>query len=346
MPVVRAVTGSVIGRLFWNADEARLRAGWRIVLYTWLWIFAPAAVGRLVGAWLALPLMSVFPTVAGIAPHAVTVLLRLVVILVVTWLAARLLDRRPLAGFGLRINRSWWLDFGFGLTLGGLLMAFIFVVEWLAGWVAVTGVLRVTLPGLSFGTAILGALLLFVVVGITEELLARGYHLRNLAEGLNGDRLGPRTALVLAWLFSSSLFGLLHIFNPNATWYSTVALMIIGLFFGLGYVLTGSLAIPIALHITWNFFQGNVFGYPVSGNTFDSATLLATRQQGPLLWTGGAFGPEAGLLGMIAIGLGSALTLWWVHWRHGVLRLQTTLAVYPRDAAPCPPQIVKRAGQD
>lgn len=333
--VIRAVSDTTMGKVFWNAHEARVRAGWRILIYTLLWIFAPAAVGRLVGDWLTMPLMSVFPTVAGIAPHALTVFLRLVVILAGAWLAARLLDRRPLSGFGLRINRAWWLDFGFGLALGALLMAFVFGVEWMAGWVAVTGALRVTLPGVSFVMAILGALLLFVVVGITEELLARGYHLRNLAEGLNSDPVGPRTAIVLAWLFSSSLFGLLHIFNPNATWYSTVALMIVGLFFGLGYVLTGSLAIPIALHISWNFFQGNVFGYPVSGNTFDSATFFATRQQGPLLWTGGAFGPEAGLLGMIAIGLGALLTLGWVRWRHGVVRLQTALALYqPKRAQP------------
>lgn len=326
---------SIIKGVFWNSVEKRVRAGWRIVLYTLLWIFAPILVAQAVGDWLALPLISVFPTVAGFAPHAVVILLRLVVVILVTWLVAWFIDRRPVREYGLWLDRGWWLDFGFGLTLGAALMAFVFVVEWLAGWVVVTAAVEVTIPGVAFGTAILGVLLLFIVVGITEELLARGYHLRNLAEGFDFGPVGAQGAVLLAWLLSSSLFGLLHVFNPNATWYSTFALMVAGLFLGLGFVLTGSLAIPIGLHITWNFFQGNVFGFPVSGNTFDSATFIAIRQQGPPLWTGGAFGPEAGLLGMLAIVLGSVLTLIWVRWHYGQVRLQTELAEYRRtDAAP------------
>jgi membrane protease YdiL (CAAX protease family) len=319
---------AVIGWLFWSASEKRLRAGWRILIYTLLWIFAPAVAARLIGSWLAMPLASAFPTVAGFAPHAVGVLLKLIIVVLVTCLAAWWLDRRSLADYGLRLDRIWWLDFGFGLSLGAMLMTLIFVVEWLVGWLVITGLMQVGLPGVSFATAILGALLLFVVVGITEELLARGYHLRNMAEGFNLSPPGSTGALALAWLLSSSFFGLLHIFNPNATWQSTLALMAAGLFLGLGYVLTGSLAIPIGLHITWNFFQGNLFGLPVSGNTFDSATVFAIQQRGPPLWTGGAFGPEAGLLGMFALVLGALLTMLWVRWRHGAVRLQTRLAIY------------------
>jgi membrane protease YdiL (CAAX protease family) len=318
----------LLERIFRSKSEQRLRAGWRIVLYTLLWIFAPAVVARAFGEWLALPVASAFPTVAGFAPHAVAVLIKLVVVLVITWFAVGWIDRRTLRDFGLWWNRDWWLDFAFGLILGGLLMTLIFVVEWLAGWVQVRETLSVAMSGVSFGTAILGALFFFVVVGITEELLARGYQLRNLAEGLNVPAIGPTRALILGWLFSSSFFGLLHVFNPNATWYSTLALMVAGLFLGLGFVLTRSLAIPIALHITWNFFQGNVYGFPVSGNTFESATFIVIEQQGPPMWTGGAFGPEAGLLGIFTILLGCGVTLLWVRWRYGRVRLQPSLAEY------------------
>ncbi|NJL33875.1 MAG: hypothetical protein HC893_08460 [Chloroflexaceae bacterium] len=83
------------------------------------------------------------------------------------------------------------------------------------------------------------------------------------------------------------------------------------MFLGLGYVLTGQLAISIGLHITWNFFQGTVFGFPVSGQDFTRVGVFSIEQGGPPLWTGGAFGPEAGLMGLLTIALGSALTVGW-----------------------------------
>ena len=147
-------------------------------------------------------------------------------------------------------------------------------------------------------------------------------------------------------MISSSLFGLLHVFNPNSTWISTVYLMLAGIFLGLGLVLTGRLGLPIGLHITWNFFMGNVYGFPVSGNDFSSTTVIAIEQGGPDLWTGGAFGPEAGLLGIVAILLGVLLTILWVRGRYNRIELYEPLAYYrplhqagagmPNDAATLP----------
>jgi membrane protease YdiL (CAAX protease family) len=307
---------ALIQTILWNSVEQRVRVGWRLLLYTLFWLYAPRALDELIGPWLAAR-----PEGSRHLPSAV--ILKLVVVLAITWLAARHLDRRPFADYGLRINGQWWIDFCFGLALGALLMTLVFMVEWLAGWVIVLEAFHVAVTGVSFAVAILGALLLFVVVGITEELLARGYLLLNIAEALNGTHHQP-AAVFIAWLVSSSLFGLLHIFNPNATWYTTLALMIAGLFLGLGFLLTGSLALPIGLHISWNFVQGNVFGFPVSGNQYQSATFLAIEQHGPVLWTGGAFGPEAGLVGLLAIFLGCGLIIWWVRRQYGKVRLTMT----------------------
>ncbi len=63
-------------------------------------------------------------------------------------------------------------------------------------------------------------------------------------------------------------------------------------------MLTGELAFPIGLHIAWNFFQGNVFGFPVSGTT-STTSLIAIEQGGPEIWTGGVFGPEAASWGSL-----------------------------------------------
>lgn len=104
-------------------------------------------------------------------------------------------------------------------------------------------------------------------------------------------------------------------------------LLLDGLFLGLGFILTGELAIPIGLHIAWNFAQGYVFGFPVSGAD-ENLSLIATQQTGPIAWTGGAYGPEGGLMGVFALLLGMLLVYGWMRWtRHGV-SVQSRLAEY------------------
>ena len=172
-------------------------------------------------------------------------------------------------------------------------------------------------------------MVLFLCVGIYEELLSRGYQLKNMAEGLNYPGIGPRGAILLAWILSSSVFGLAHLANPGSTLVSTVNIAFAGLLLGVGYVLTGSLAIPIGLHITWNFFQGNVFGFPVSGMDDIGATFFEISQGGPTSITGGAFGPEAGLVDIISSVVGSFLIVLWVRFRSGKATLETSIAEPP-----------------
>jgi membrane protease YdiL (CAAX protease family) len=78
-----------------------------------------------------------------------------------------------------------------------------------------------------------------------------------------------------------------------------------GYFLAFGYLRTRHLWLPIGLHIGWNFFEGPVFSFPVSG--LDTARLLNHTVSGPELITGGAFGPEAGLIVLPALVLGAVL---------------------------------------
>jgi hypothetical protein len=300
---------------FWNFEQRRLRALWRIALQL---VFTALAVMLL-----SLPFVLVGGEIRRIAE---TIAFAPVVALLISfWLAGKWLDRRPFRDFGFSFTRRWWLDFGFGLALGAILMLGIFLVELAAGWVTITG----TFQSLDapFGEGILLYLGLFIAVGIQEELLSRGYWLRNLAEGLNLRFIGPRAALWIAYLTSSIIFGLLHLTNPNATWISTFSIVLAGLLLGLPFVLTGELAVCIGLHITWNFFQGNVFGFPVSG--IDTpVTFIAIQQGGPDLITGGAFGPEAGIISLAAMGIGALLILAWFYRLDGRIALRTGLAEY------------------
>ncbi|MGQ9681647.1 MAG: lysostaphin resistance A-like protein [Anaerolineae bacterium] len=335
---------------FWNPTQRRLRALWRLLIQAGAFYAGSIALGVIVGigAVVALALRpgglppdlgEQISSLLATSPRARLLgsLASLGLMLLAVWLAGLLLDRRPFRAFGFHFSRAWWLDLGFGLALGALLMALIFVAELAAGWVTVTGTFTAGADGTPFLAGFAGALIVFVAVGIYEELWARGYQLRNMAEGLNLPLLGPRGALLAAWVLSSLVFGALHAANPNATLASTLLLVIAGLFLGLPFILTGELAISIGLHITWNLFQGNVFGFPVSG-TQAGATVIAIEQGGPSLWTGGAFGPEAGLVGLGAMLIGSGFVWLWVRRRRGRAGLVTDLAVYrppaPRSMGP------------
>ena len=319
--------------LFLEEGTGRPRAVWRLILQYWTYRVALLLLTNLlVVAWLlprevpstgrlGVSILSGSPALLLIGSIAA-----LTAALLSVWLAGRLLDRRPFADFGFHLNGGWWLDLFFGMVLGALLMTAIFLIQLRLGWITITSIFESVLPGTPFALAVLLPGVVFLCTGVYEELLSRGYQLRNAAEGLNLPVVGPRNAVLLAWALSSAFFGSLHAGNPNATLLSTANVALAGLMLGLGYVLTGELAIPIGLHITWNFFQGTIFGLPVSGLKPFGATFLSVEQDGPGLWTGGPFGPEGGLLGPAAMILGGLLIALWVRLRSGKFAVHTPIA--------------------
>jgi len=216
-----------------------------------------------------------------------------------TFLARRFLDKRSIASLGLKPNLQALTDILVGIVITFFQMGLIFWLEIYLGWTKFNGFAWQIDPAGAVAAGVGMWLVIFLIVGWQEELLSRGYHLQTLESGTN---------LFWAVLLSSSVFGALHIFNPNATWISTVGIILAGLFLALPFILTRQLWLSIGLHIGWNFFEGVVFGFPVSGieNIYP---ILRHTVTGPELWTGGAFGPEAGLLVLPALLLGSLLVL-------------------------------------
>ena len=318
---------------FWDSGERRLRLVLRLALTLLLFLLLTVAGGIfLVLAFRASPTdpgMTVFGSAVSLGAT-----------LGATTIAARWISRRPFGDYGFHFGRAWVVDLAFGLALGALLMTGIFLVERAAGWITVTEWFFTNHPTGSFVAGWGAPVILFLCVGIYEELLTRGFFLREVAEGIRFGRLDRRLAVLAAYLISSLVFGLLHADNPNATAVSTGNLIIAGIFLGLPYVLTGELALSIGLHITWNFFQGNVFGFPVSGLAVSNTTLAVIQQGGPELWTGGDFGPEAGIMGLLALALGSALIVLWMKATGRPVRPFAGLATYhPRYPASTTPTV-------
>ena len=112
----------------------------------------------------------------------------------------------------------------------------------------------------------------------------------------------------MAILFTSSLFGFMHFFNPNASFISTFNIILAGIILAIPYVMTGSLGLSVGLHFSWNFVMAGILGFPVSGKNIEFS-ILQIEQSGADFFTGGAFGPEAGILGLLgmAIMLGGSL---------------------------------------
>lgn len=169
----------------------------------------------------------------------------------------------------------------YGLLFGFGFISIIMLVMWLAGGYHVTGIRPVSV--------LWPFLIMSVQAGIVEEILSRGIIFRIAEEGI-----GTWWSVVL----SAFIFGFMHIWNPNATVFSSISIALTaGVILALLYVMTRQLWIPIGMHIGWNFTLGGIYGAPVSGGVPDG--ILAAAFSGPEWLTGGAFGPEASVISVI-----------------------------------------------
>jgi hypothetical protein len=203
------------------------------------------------------------------------------------WLLVRVIERRPVT----ELTPAKLLPHA---AVGWLVGMGIMLVA--AALMALTGAYRVT--GMNYAVNLLTPLIVLgVLPGITEEIIFRGVLFRVVEDGL-----GTWFALVLSGL----LFGAAHLANPNATWWTSLAIAIeAGLLLGLAYAWTRSLWFCMGLHAAWNFTQGPLLGIAVSG--IELKGWLQASTQGPMLLSGGEFGAEASLLTVV---LCTSLAAW------------------------------------
>ena len=180
-----------------------------------------------------------------------------------------------------------------GISLAIVLYAVGFGVSLLAGAIEIAGV--VFNP-----SSLLISFVFFLLVAITEEFALRGFVLERMLQG----GVNKFWALFL----SATLFSLVHIANPNFDFLSFINILLAGILLGSSYIYTRNLCFPIALHWFWNWIQGPVLGYEVSGNKFCDGLLTLYLPETNLI-NGGAFGFEGSILCTVLMVAGTAVIL-------------------------------------
>jgi membrane protease YdiL (CAAX protease family) len=274
--------------VFWNREERRLRVGWRLAVHAALML----VLGALPIVAIAEPLTALHRRglfLPGLGHDAYDRVVNIIVgpfltagVIASCAIARRRLDHGTMAELGVRLDRRWWTGLALGFGVGAVVMGLVFAVEFACGWVTVTGTFAVNAGGASLGVALAFSAVKCLCVGHYEEFVSRGYHLGNTGV-----------------LVSSLIFAALHVFTDNASVASFLGVFVNALFFAAALRFTGRLSTAIGAHVAWNFVQGAVLGFPVSGDK-EGASLIGIAQHGPAWMTGGAYGPEAGLLGVMA----------------------------------------------
>lgn len=210
-----------------------------------------------------------------------------IIILIVT-VVCQLLRRKPQTEWLGKINLNWFKEFFIGLGIGAALMILPALV------LTVFGYVHWQLNAFSFFSIISG-IALMAGVAIAEELLFRGFMFQRLI-----DAFGKWPAQFII----SGLFLLTHLNNPGMTGLTqilaSVNIFVASLLFGFAYIKTKNLAMPIGLHFMANLTQGTILGFSVSGDK-EISLFKPVFDQVPLWITGGSFGLEASVFGLLIL---------------------------------------------
>ncbi len=274
--------------IFFNQDH-RLRNGWWVLIF--IFIGFVAATG-----FAFVPLGRGLKNL-GVPGHWLQPV-PFIISLLVTWACTRL-RKEPLSSVGFRFDARWAQEIAWGTLLGmGVMLA-------AAGMVWATGGVRFELdPARSLKTLSYGAYV-FLFVALFEENLFRGFLFQRLLDG-TGVWI---TQIVLALFFAFAHWGNPGMHGATKIW-ATINIALAAVFLGLAYLRTRSLALPIGIHLGWNWMQGSVLGFGVSG-TAGKGWIQPLFQGKPEWLTGGTFGLEASVFGVVAVLIALALLWKW-----------------------------------
>lgn len=197
----------------------------------------------------------------------------------------KVIEKRSLSSIGFNKN-NWLKKYSLGFLIGLVMMSIIVLILLSFGYITVEKN-PIQLVGISAISSILVILFGWIIQGATEEIVTRGWLLNVLSSKYN---------IGFGLLISSTLFGLMHLTNPNVNYIAVINIILVGLFYGLYVIKTNDLWSVCGMHSAWNFAQGNIFGFEVSGLDISVGTLIDLNLVENDFITGGVFGPEASIV--------------------------------------------------
>ena len=203
-----------------------------------------------------------------------------ILLLFVFWV--KVIEKNSLSTLGF-VKKNWLKYLGWGILISLLQMGVIALVYQVGG-IGTFELNELSLEPILF---ILGLFPFWLLQGGTEEVATRGWLL---------TRIAARTNLPLAIGISSSLFGILHMGNAGVTFLSVLNIILDGVLAALLFIYTDSIWLVVAQHGTWNYVQGNLLGFQVSGTGADASIFTFTMGSGPDWLTGGEFGAEGSII--------------------------------------------------
>lgn len=224
----------------------------------------------------------------------------------------KFIEKKEFKQMGLENIKFHTRDLTAGLLLGAISMIIVF-----AGIISIgDGKMAYSLINPKFSVGLISNLILFILVGFAEEIFGRAYIMSTLKQTKN---------IYITVIVSSIIFSLLHSGNPNVSLIAYLNIFLVGVLFAYMYIKSGNIWMSIGYHITWNYFQGNIFGFQVSG--LESQGIYQTNILSQNILNGGDFGPEGGLIVTVVIILGllftkilsqSPLLYWWDEWQNPI----------------------------